>query len=396
MSGVYKRASDEKRGKAGKYTAWYIGADGKKKAVLGTTDRKESEQIAADLEYQARQVRLGLVDPADRHRREASARPIEEHLEDYRLDQTARENDEEHVKHTISAIRRLLKSASIEFIADITPDKIRAAVGRKKASGSSARTCNYALGATKSFIRWLEEGGRIKEYPAGLRKVKPYPKDSDRKRVRRPLTEAELRRLLVATEKGPEVVTKWSSRHGTPLRTMTGPDRAMCYRLVMDTGLRAKEIRTLKPERFHLDGDSPTVTVAASFSKRGKRTGRADVQPMTRAMAGLLKPWLEGKPAGETVFPLKIDKNASILYDDLRAAGIEPFDEQGRVVDFHALRHSYVTHLSNRGVNPKLIQKLARHSSIDLTMNTYTTVEDSALRDAIEGNGKHKGRRNGR
>jgi site-specific recombinase XerD len=38
-------------------------------------------------------------------------------------------------------------------------------------------------------------------------------------------------------------------------------------------------------------------------------------------------------------------------------------------------------------VNPKIVQKLARHSTITLTLDRYTTVENSDLRKALEGEG---------
>src|SRR5260370_4865456 len=61
-----------------------------------------------------------------------------------------------------------------------------------------------------------------------------------------------------------------------------------------------------------------------------------------------------------------------MLRIDLDAAGIAYRDEEGRVADFHALRHSYITLLSRSGVSPKVAQELARHSDIRLTMNVYT------------------------
>ena len=47
-------------------------------------------------------------------------------------------------------------------------------------------------------------------------------------------------------------------------------------------------------------------------------------------------------------------------------------DESGRWVDFHALRHTFITGLVTGGVNPKVAQTLARHSVITLTMDRYT------------------------
>jgi hypothetical protein len=55
-------------------------------------------------------------------------------------------------------------------------------------------------------------------------------------------------------------------------------------------------------------------------------------------------------------------------------------DADGRHADFHSLRHTFVTTLVRSGVSPKAAQSLARHSTINLTMNVYTslTVNDQA------------------
>ena len=79
-----------------------------------------------------------------------------------------------------------------------------------------------------------------------------------------------------------------------------------------------------------------------------------------------------------------------MLRQDLDRAGIAynvarrgVFTED--VVDFHALRHSYITHLIRSGANPKVVQVLARHSDIRLTMQRYTHLEAGDLRKALEG-----------
>ena len=75
---------------------------------------------------------------------------------------------------------------------------------------------------------------------------------------------------------------------------------------------------------------------------------------------------------------------AEMLRIDLDAAGIAYRDEEGRVADFHALRHSYITLLSRSGVSPKVAQELARHSDIRLTMQTYTHAGLYDLAAAVE------------
>ena len=61
-----------------------------------------------------------------------------------------------------------------------------------------------------------------------------------------------------------------------------------------------------------------------------------------------------------------------ILDRNLKAGGIPKRDERGRAVDVHAMRHTFGTHLSKGGVSPRTAQAAMRHSSIDLTMSTYT------------------------
>lgn len=69
---------------------------------------------------------------------------------------------------------------------------------------------------------------------------------------------------------------------------------------------------------------------------------------------------------------------------DLTAADIEYEDDRGRVVDFHALRHTFITNLARASVHPRNAQALARHSTIDLTMNAYTHVDMADLASDVE------------
>jgi integrase len=57
---------------------------------------------------------------------------------------------------------------------------------------------------------------------------------------------------------------------------------------------------------------------------------------------------------------------------DIQAAGIAKTDHRGRVVDIHALRHTFGTHLSAAGVHPRTAMAAMWHSRIELTMNLYT------------------------
>lgn len=170
-----------------------------------------------------------------------------------------------------------------------------------------------------------------------------------------------------------------AARQGPPLRRMSGPDRAMLYAVAAYTGLRASELASLTTASFDLDSDTPTVTVAAAYSKHR----RQEVLPLHQSLVSELRPWLKSKPTSARVWPgnwAKGKEAGTMLKCHLEAAGIPYVDENGRYADFHALRHTFITNMVKSGVAPKTAQSLARHSTIDLTMNVYTmlTVIDQA------------------
>src|SRR5262249_4639070 len=158
---------------------------------------------------------------------------------------------------------------------------------------------------------WLELSNRIDEAPRGIRALRPYNQDVDRRRVRRALTAEELARLQEAAERGPERITRREGRGGKVLARISGPERAMLSRVAWETGFRANELRSLMPESFMLDGASPAVVVAAAFSKRR----REDRLPIRREIAGRLGVFLAGRPRTEPAFPLPVAAGRMLRFD---------------------------------------------------------------------------------
>lgn len=378
MPGVYKRKSDRARGKAGKWTAWWTGENGKQHSRAAFTDKGQSLELAFAMEAECRRVREGLTDPGDRARREAGLKPVADHVEDYRLGLLAKGDTPKHCLNVRTVLVEILADAGIGSVADLDPVRIRLALGRLSGR-RSARTCNKAIGYLKAFASWLVLANRIKEVPAGVAQLDGYNEDADRRYERRAVSRGEIALLLAAAEQGPPFEASRGPRKGPRVVAwITGPERATLYRLAMGTGFRAEELRTLTPERFHLDGDKPTITVLACYAKNGKQA----VQPITPEMAAGFRPFIAGRERGKPVITVPA-KTAKMLRRDLAAAGIPPVDSEGKVIDFHALRHSYITHLVRSGANPKVVQTLARHSSITLTLDRYCHVEDGDLREAL-------------
>ena len=54
-----------------------------------------------------------------------------------------------------------------------------------------------------------------------------------------------------------------------------------------------------------------------------------------------------------------------------------------RHISMHGLRHTYATRAIERGIQPKILQKLLGHSSIKITMDKYVHVTEDSFADAI-------------
>ena len=66
------------------------------------------------------------------------------------------------------------------------------------------------------------------------------------------------------------------------------------------------------------------------------------------------------------------EKMSGVFDADCKAAGIPKRDGAGRVVDIHALRHTFGTLLARAGVSLQVAQRAMRHSTPVLTANCYT------------------------
>lgn len=105
--------------------------------------------------------------------------------------------------------------------------------------------------------------------------------------------------------------------------------------------------------------------------------------PLRTDLAAELREWLRDRPAGEPVFPVTGRRTDYVIAGDLADAGIMS-NVDGRIVDFHALRVTFVSRLATSGVPLAVAQKLARHSDPRLTANVYTHLGLAELQKAVE------------
>ena len=186
------------------------------------------------------------------------------------------------------------------------------------------------------------------------------------------------------------------------VRGFTGESRATFYLVASMTGLRASELASLTSESFKRDAATPVVVVEAGYSKRR----RQDTVPLHAGLVEQLRSWLAGFDAGAPLWPGRWAANhcaGELVKRDVanaRAAWVaagkgtagkatreaaddfKPRHREGRHLDFHGLRHSFISALVRAGVTPAVAMKLARHSTITLTIDRYTHV---SAQDAAAG-----------
>jgi site-specific recombinase XerD len=326
----------------------------------------------------------------------ASTKPLTAHLETYRqalLDGGASPRQKgpatpQHAKLAANRIQAILDGAGMRFLSQVTAPKVTRYLAERRAKGLSVKSSNHYLTAIKAFLNWMVRERMATENPlAHVPKLQVTEKA--RRHVRRALDVDELRALLEVTAKGPE-------RYG-----MTGPARAMLYRLAAESGLRASELRSLTRASFKLDGLEPYVWLPGDDTKNRQ----AATLPLRPGTAAQLAAFLAGKLPSAAAFSMpNVTHVAEMLRADLEAARVKWLsaapsdaerkrreesaflaerDDAGRVVDFHSLRVTFCTLLAAAGVSVKTLQSLARHSTPVLTLNTYTRTVHGSGADAV-------------
>jgi len=165
-----------------------------------------------------------------------------------------------------------------------------------------------------------------------------------------------------------------------------GHERALMYKTLVLTGLRKGELASLTVGRIDFCG--PVAYAVLNPADEKNRQG-SNI-PLRADLATEISAWIDQRlsdlqrrardhgdpiparlPASTPLFrvPAALSR---ILDRDLAAAGIPKRDERNRVVDVHALRVTFGTHLCAAGVPLRTAQAAMRHSKPELTANIYT------------------------
>ena len=219
------------------------------------------------------------------------------------------------------------------------------------------------LSTVRAFYRWLFETQRIASNPAvGLRNPK-LPQ-----RLPAFLTEEESRSLLEL-----------------PASVDFATARLRCLlELLYAAGLRVSELTGLDLQDLLME--QRTLRVLGKGRKERLVPFHAEAEASLRAYLGFRRGFLaeKGLPPSEALFLNQ--KGGRLTPTSVRAflgQAIERASLRAKVSP-HALRHSFATHLLNRGMDLRAIQELLGHASLSTTQR-YTHLDLEQLAKTYEG-----------
>lgn len=352
----------------------YRDADDILREVRLFKDKTASQQRLNELIRKAELGKTGLVDPFEQH----TKRPLIEHLGDFIIDLQNRGRTKAYVDLIEARAKSLIEKAKAKFINELSASAMQTTLATLRDDGLSQQTVNHYLRAIKQFSRWLVKDRRTAV--DSLQFLQGGNPKTDRRLERREFSDGELKLILEA------------ARNGTAVLGLTGWQRFTLYAVALGTGLRASELASLTRRSFGKIGDVEIVKIEAVSEK----ARRGDSLPLPPNLADILRPWLESLGAGEPLWPgpwasqkraskfLQVDlKKARETWletatDEAQRAEMEQTDfllyrnNHGHQGDFHAFRHTFLSRLGRSGASAKVMQRLARHSTVELTIGRYT------------------------
>jgi len=321
---------------------------GVKVVNLGVTDKQVAEQKVADLRRDIEREGVGLIAP--QAMRVAASRALVDHVVDYIKDMAALGCCEKHIGIVESHCRCLLNECGWSLVKDINGDSFQTWRAKQH---FAPKTVNEYLSAARAFCNWMVAQGRMSKNPLdGVKQADIRGKEVER-------------RALTVDETG-------------TLLTVAG-DRAVCYLVAVDTGLRRGEIDALKWGDIEFEGPRPCIHVRAATTKNHES---AAIPLHGELAAALLSMRPRAVDAGDRVFPRGLPRMRD-MRKDFDAAGVGAKDSQGRKADFHSLRKTFDTRLQVNGVGPATAMTLMRHKDPQQTLDRYTHVPDLPLVQAI-------------
>jgi integrase/recombinase XerD len=259
------------------------------------------------------------------------------------------------VRQSLDALAAWLTGRHLPLV-EVGTEDLSAFLTDRKRDGLSAASLRIATVHLKVFFRWLARHGALEMDPAEpLMAATPDPA------LPETLHAKEIEKLLESIDTA---------------STLGWRDRAI-LELFYSSGLRLSELCSLRLEMLDLDDGFLRITGKGNKT-RIVRVGTAARETIADYLANQ-RPALVTRRTSSHLFlsirgtPLSPDRVRQIVKHRAKFAGIE------QNVYPHLLRHSFATHLLERGADLRVIQELLGHADISTTQ-IYTHVDRQHLK----------------
>jgi len=355
-----------------KYSFHYHDRYGRQKTGIGYTSKKKTEELAAAMQLQERDIKLGYR-PAPKSWVEHQKRPYFEVTAEYLAYGSAqggrggRPWRPSHYRKRKLALTWWQKQLGLVCLVDLEDCLPRAErVLREYGNGQlTGKTLQNRLEALKAFCTWCVTRGYMAENP--LRHSEPF--DIEPHSEKRELTDDEIQGLYQ--------VVPW--------------ERQLLYETAITTGLRAGELQALDVSDLT---DDPAFVLHKSWTKNGRpglQLIPADLASRLRTLAATGRvQQLYGRNAKRRKVDLPehplffVCTHNSRRFDlDCAAAGIERRNLYG-LACFHSLRVTTDSLILRSGATLKDAQQLMRHQDPRLTLIRYGRSKADKLRAIVE------------
>ncbi|MBU1061208.1 MAG: site-specific tyrosine recombinase XerD [Candidatus Omnitrophica bacterium] len=281
---------------------------------------------------------------------------IEEFLSYLSVERGFADNTLSSYKSDLVIFSKYLESSGIQSIQKVSRQIVTSFMLSEKDRGLSSNSISRELACLKSFFKFLVRENKVKE---DITSVIESPKLW--KRLPSTLNIQEVESLLKAPN----------------LRELNGSRDKACLELMYATGMRVSELINVKMGDFNME--LRFVKCFGKSSKErivpfGKKAKEAIARYLSKSRPELLKKKVSnflfltrlGKPMSRQTFWKIIKKYA-------RLAGIK------KDIKPHSLRHSFATHILERGADLRIVQEMLGHADISTTQ-IYTHVSKDRLK----------------
>lgn len=232
--------------------------------------------------------------------------------------------------------------------SDWNPILIREYVVFLQSSGLSGWTVTNKVQSLLAFTRWLHEEG-LTETNVADRVRKPKPPQTQRQ----PFTDDELRKLVKASQ--------------------TNTRDAAIFALLLDTGMRASELCTLRLD--HLIATQNLVKVLGKGNKER-------IVPYSPHTDKLLSRWLLKGRSSDGQYLFHTERSERFTPRSLHKL-VERLGKRAGVADCypHRIRHTAAIMMLRNGMDPLTLQRVLGHTTLQMTMR-YVALNTQDLQNA--------------